>query len=441
MNSGIERRAMTSNARIASVGFALSVLLMLLVLPAPPTEGAEPPPPATYVIECDRLFDGKEVRNGRTLVLVREGRIEEVGPSVAVPAGATRIPLRNMTLCPGLIDAHTHLTYSWDDTTRPPDLAGAFLGSPISVAFRAAKNARTTLAAGVTTVREMGANDYIDVALSQAIAQGLEEGPRIVTAGAVYPPGGGRSDITWPPDGTAASAAQVAEKSRAHLAQGCDWIKLYETSGTYDDTTGIPFFTAEEIRAAVEVAHPRGRWVAAHAMGLEGARRAAEAGVRSIEHGSRLDRATAKRMAQQGVYLVPTLYHLEWYVLHGRSLGYGPGYADRLGALQKEQFESVALARRAGVKVGCGSDAVLTMHGENAMELVWLVKAGLTPLEALRSATSVNAELLGLEREIGRVGKGFAADLVAFEGDPTKDIGAVLKPRFVMKNGTVVREP
>ncbi len=418
------------------IGCGVAALLVLCA-----RHGGAAPHPEAYVIECDRLFDGVAMRAAPARVLVRDGRIVEVGASVAIPEGATRIALPGTTLTPGLIDAHTHLTYCWDDTTRPPDFLSAYLGSPVSVAFLAARNARKTLEAGMTTVREMGANDYVDVALSQAIAAGLTEGPRILTAGAIYPPGGGRTDVEWPPDGSAASPAQVAEKARTHLAQGCDWIKLYETTGSFDDTTGTPFFTTEEIASAVEVAHPRSRWVAAHVMGLEGARRAVEAGVRSLEHGSRLDDATVRRMASRGVYLVPTLYHLDWYARHGTALAYGEGYADRLAALQEEQFESLTRARRAGVRIGCGSDAVYSMHGENAMELVWLVKAGMTPIEALRAATSVNAALLGLEAEIGRIAPGFAADLAAFDGDPSEEIGAVMRPTFVMKNGRVIRRP
>jgi imidazolonepropionase-like amidohydrolase len=176
-------------------------------------------------------------------------------------------------------------------------------------------------------------------------------------------------------------------------------------------------------------------------MGLEAARRAVAAGVRSIEHGSRLDDALAREMAKRRTWLVPTLCHLQYYAEHGHALEYGPGYEERLAALQKEQFASLARARRAGVPVACGSDAVYTMHGENAQELVWLVKAGFTPVEALRTATSANAELLGLEKEIGRIAPGYAADIAAFDGDATKDIGAVTRPVFVMKGGQVIRRP
>ena len=225
------------------------------------------------------------------------------------------------------------------------------------------------------------------------------------------------------------------------MSDGCDWSQMYVTSGTFDDTTGVPYYTTEEIRTAVDVAHPRGHWVAAHVMGLEGARRAVAAGVRSIEHGSRLDDATVREMARKHIFLVPTLYHLDWYARHGAALGYVEGYTDRLGALQRQQFASLARARRAGVAVACGSDAFYSMHGENGMELVWLVKAGFTPLEALRAATRVNAELLGMEQDIGRIAPGYTADLAAFEGDLSSRIDAVMKPVFVMKGGRVIRRP
>lgn len=423
---------------------ALITTLFLAPVNGVRAQSAAPPAAAVstpILITCDRWFDGAAMHERATRVLVDKGRIARVGATIDAPPGARRVDLGGMTLLPGLIDAHTHLTYLWSDTTRAPNYLNDFLGPPIVVAFEAARNAERTLRAGFTTVREMGDADGIDLALAQAIGRGLVDGPRLVVAGPIYPPGGGRPDIRWPPDGTAANAAEIAKKAREYLGSGCDWIKIYETGGTFDDTSGTPFYTSDEIRAAVEAAHPRGRWVAAHAMGLEGARRAVEAGVRSLEHGSRLDAKTAREMARRGTYLVPTLYHLQWYSDHGAALGYSPGYAERLAALQKEQFASLALARRAGVRIGSGSDAVYTMHGENAEELVWMVRAGFTPVEALRAATSVNAALLGLDHEIGRIESGYAADLVAVKGDPSRDVQAVRAPAFVMKDGRIVIGP
>ncbi len=417
----------------------ISAVCLAVLLAGKPASAADTGG-AAIVIECDRIFDGVGMREGPVRVLVENGRISSVG-SMKAPAGARVIDLRGMSLLPGLIDVHTHLTFLWADTTRAPNFLNDFLGSPIVVAFEAARNAEKTLRAGITTVREMGDADGIDLALAQASARGLVNGPRLIVSGPIYPPSGGRPDIRWPPDGTAATAEEITKKAREYLGSGCDWIKVYATGGTYDDTSGTPFYTSDEIRAAVEAAHPRGRWVAAHAMGLEGAKRAVAAGVRTLEHGSRLDAATVRAMARGRVYLVPTLYHLQWYSDHGAALGYSPGYAERLAALQREQFASLRLARAAGVAIGCGSDAVYSMHGENARELVWLTRAGLTPVEALRSATSVNAALLGLEREIGRIAPGFAADLVAVPGRPDRNIEAVLSPRFVMKDGRVVLGP
>lgn len=421
---------------------AVTAAAFLVAMPAPrghaqPGAGAESG--AAVALRCDRWFDGAAMHDGPAWILVENGRIARVAS--AAPERAREIDLRGRTVLPGLIDAHTHLTYLWSDTTRAPNYLNDFLGSPIVVAFEAAKNAERTLRAGFTTVREMGAADGIDLALAQAVARGLVTGPRIVTAGPIYPPFGGRPDITWPPGGMAANGEEIVKKTRAYLGAGCDWIKLYATGGTYDDTSGTPFYTSAELRAAVETAHPRGRWVAAHVMGLEGAKRAVEAGVRSLEHGSRLDAKTAREMARRGVWLVPTLYHLQWYADHGATLGYAPGYAERLAALQKEQFASLRVARRAGVAIACGSDAVYSMHGENARELVWLVRGGLSPVEALRSATSVNAALLGLEGSIGRIAPGYAADLVAVDGDPSRNIEAVLAPAFVMREGRVVVAP
>ena len=419
---------------------------VLLALAAPGTTGSAAASRVTLVT-ADRLFDGETLRQGPVRVLVEDGRITKLSfpgarDAVSFDAGpdAERIDLPGCTLLPGLIDAHTHLTYLWSDSTHAPHLLDDLLGSPILVAFEAARNAERTLLAGFTTVRQMGSSDDVDLALAQAIGRGLARGPRILTAGALYPPTGGRQDILWPPDGTVASREEIIRKTHAYLGQGYDWIKIYETGGTYDDTSSTPYFTADEIAGAVEVSAPRSL-VAAHCMGLEGARRATRAGVRSIEHGSRLDRATVREMARKRIYLDPTLYHLQWYAEHGAALQYGTGYKERLAELQREQFASVRLAREAGVKIACGSDAVYSMHGENAQEIVWLTRAGLSPIEALRAATSTNAELLGLEHELGRVAPGFAADLVAVAGDPTKDVSAVTHVTFVMRAGVVARRP
>lgn len=424
---------------------AIALTIATAIVPRFSAAAAPAAPASTTLVTADRLFDGETLREGPVQVLVTDGTIAKVAYPGAIGGGsidpgpnATRVDLSGSTLLPGFIDAHTHLTFLWTDTTRPPNPTADALGSPILVAFEAAKNAEATLRAGFTTVRQLGSADDVDLALAQAIGKGLASGPRILTAGTLFPPFPGRSDIRWPPDGTAATREEMVSKTRGYLGQGYPWIKIYETSGTYDDTTGVAYYTADEIAAVVEAAAPRGR-VAVHCMGLEGARRAVSAGVRSIEHGSRLDRAVAREMARKGIYLDPTLYHLQWYADHGLALGYGPGYAERLAALQREQFASVRVAREAGVKIACGSDAVYSMHGENAEEIVWLTRAGLAPLEALRAATKTNAELLGLEKEIGRVAPGFAADLVAVRGNPAADITSVRHVTFVMRGGAVAR--
>lgn len=428
-----------TRAALRAAALPLLVLVALLAVPQRPALAA------TQVLTADRLFDGMKMVEGPVTVVVTDGKIASVATARAgnepkISPDAERVDLPGRTLLPGFIDAHTHLTYLWTDTTKAPNYTSDFLGSPILVAFETARNAELTLRAGFTTVRQLGSSDDVDLALAQAIGRGLARGPRIIAAGAIYPPFPGRPDIHWPPDGTAADRGEIVRKARAYLGQGYGWVKIYETGGTYDDTTGTPFYTADEIAGAVEAASARG-WVAAHCMGLEGARRAVQAGVRSIEHGSRLDRATAREMARKGIYLDPTLYHLQWYSDHGAALAYGPGYRERLEALQQEQFASLRVAREAGVKIASGSDAVYNMHGQNAEEMVWLTRAGLTPTEALRAATSTNAELLGLEKEIGHVAPGFAADLVAVDGDPSRDITAVRRVAFVMKGGDVVRRP
>ena len=394
----------------------------------------------TTLITAARLFDGT---SGEVItpgaVLVAGERIVATGADARDAVADVHTALGDVTILPGLIDAHTHLSYLWQDTTSAPDFLSDYLGSPILVAFAAARNAERTLHVGFTTVREMGSTDGIDLALAAGVEHGLIDGPRILTAGPLYPPGGGRGDMTWPPDGTVRSREEIVARTREYIGQGCDWIKIYATSGTYDDTTGVPFFTEDEMAAAVEVAHAQHRWVAAHVMGLDGARRAVRAGVRSLEHGSRLDVDVVAEMARRGTFLIPTLFHLEWYTRHGHELAYATGFEERLAALQSIQFASVRLARDAGVRIVAGSDAVYSMHGENAGEIVWLVNAGLTPVEALRAATSTAAALLGLEERIGRIAPGFDADIIAVRGDPTQHIADVQRVAFVMTRGRIAR--
>ncbi len=417
-------------------------LFLPIVGAVPLDDASADPQTASWLIRCDKLYDGVSNRIiGPVRVLVQDGKIAAIGANLEAPQGIESIDLSGMTLLPGFIDAHTHLSYCWDDTTKPPTTEDDLLGPPTVLTFRAARNAKKTLDAGFTTVRDLGSWEDQDGDLAQAIAMGLTPGPRILTSGQLHMPWGIRPDVQLPFDGSVTTRDQILDTTRKYMSSGSDWIKVYATSGTFDDTTGVAVFTEEEIRAAVEVSHPRRRWVAAHAMGEEGAWRAAAAGVRSIEHGSRLNEATIKEMARRGIYLVPTLFHLEWYSRHGAALGYAPGYAERLAALQKIQFASLGRARKAGVRIGCGSDAIYSMHGENAQEIVWLVRAGFTPLEALQAATSVNATLLGLENEIGRIAPGYAADLVAVPGDPSQDIEVVAHVAFVMQNGKVVRGP
>jgi imidazolonepropionase-like amidohydrolase len=393
-------------------------------------------------VRFGRLVDG---RGGviRDAVVVIEGeRVSKVGVGDgAVPAGARVYDLRRYTGVPGLIDAHTHMTFYWDRTpgTRPWSQLGS-LGSPVTV-FLAQENARRTLEAGVTTVRDLGSWDYNDLAMRDLINRGAMEGPRMFVAGhglhiSSSPP---RPGVESPDPGRADGVAEVQRVARQQLAAGADWLKMFGSTGSDQDVTGFQTFTFEEMKAAAEVAHQAGKRLAVHSYGPDGARAAVRAGADSVEHATDLDDATLKEMARLGTFYVPTVDHNRYYVEHRDEFGYGPEVVARLNDYAARNLETLRRAVRAGVRVAMGSDAVFTGFGENARELEQFVRAGMTPAQALAAATTNGAALLGMEKSLGAVAPGYYADLVAVEGDPLSDVGALTRGvRWVMKGGRVV---
>jgi imidazolonepropionase-like amidohydrolase len=312
--------------------------------------------------------------------------------------------------------------------------------------FLARKGAMRTLEAGVTTVRDLGADQYMDIAMRDLINRGEMIGPRMFVCGyGLYvtstPYKAGISALPGAPPvgGIADGVPEVLRVVRQQVAAGADVIKLYASTGTDDDTTGFETYSYEEIKAAVGAAHQFGKKIAIHSYGPDGARDAVRAGTDSLEHATDMDDATIAEMAKRGTYYVPTIDHNRYYIENGSKIGYTPGFEPRTQAFIVRNLETARKAHRAGVKFAMGSDAIYTMFGQNTRELGWFVKAGMTPEEALKTATSNAAELLGKENELGAVAPGFFADLVAVEGDPTADIRAVVeKVRWVMKGGMVV---
>ena len=396
----------------------------------------------TTAVRFGRLVDGQGRVIQDAVVVIEGDRITRIGSGdAAVPANATVINLKRFTAIPGLIDAHTHMTFYWDKTpgTRPWTQLGT-LGPAVTV-FLAQENARKTLETGVTTVRDLGSSDYMDIAMRDLINRGAMTGPRMFVAGyGLHVSSSPAKPGTVQPDpGMADGVAEVQRVARQQIAAGADCIKMYGSTGSDQDVTGFQTFTFEEMKAATDVAHHAGKRIAIHSYGPDGARDAVRAGADSVEHATDMDEATIADMARRGTVYVPTVDHNRYYIAHKDEFGYDQAVVDRLNNYIERNFATLKQAVKAGVTIAMGSDAGFTGFGENTRELEWLVKAGMTPAQALAAATTNGARLLGMEKNLGAIAPGYYADLVAVEGDPLADIGAILHGvRWVMKGGRVV---
>ncbi len=394
-------------------------------------------------VRFGKLWDAKGKLWTNAIVIVEGDRIRNVTTDAsAIPAGAEKIDLSKYTGLPGLIDVHTHMTIYTDETPGQPMLK-QLTNPPAVEVFLARKGALRTLEAGVTTVRDLGADQYMDIAMRDLINRGEMIGPRMFVAGyglnitsTPYKPG-----INPPAGGIADGVPEVLKAVRQQIAAGADLIKMYASTGTDDDVTGFQTYNYEEIKAAVDAAHKFGKKIAIHSYGPDGARDAVRAGTDSLEHATDMDDATILEMVKRGTFYVPTIDHNRYYVENGDKIGYAPGYKEKLQAFIPRNLETARKAFKAGVKFAMGSDAIYTMFGQNTRELGWFVKAGMSPEQALRTATTNAAELLGKEKELGAVAPGYFADLVAVEGDPLADIDvAIYKVKWVMKGGAVVAD-
>jgi imidazolonepropionase-like amidohydrolase len=392
---------------------------------------------------------GEPVHVGWT-VLVQGERIVAVGPASAVhaPAEAEVIELPGATLLPGLMDLHSHLFLHPYNETRWDEQV---LKEPVPYrTLRAGVQARATLLAGFTTLRDLGTEgaEYADVALKRAIEERLIEGPRLfvatraIVATASYGPAPRslRPDVCCTPQGAqeASGIPEVIRAVREQAGRGADWIKVYADYRWGPDGTQQPTFSEEELQALVNTAHSSGRPVAAHAVTAEGMRRAAEAGVETIEHGYGGTAETFRLLAARKVAYLPTLTAEAAYSEYFEH--YVPGVSEPTAGM-RQAAQAFQLALKAGVQIGCGSDVGVYAHGTNYRELAWMVQDGMTPVQALTAATATDAHILRREADLGRIRPGMLADLIAVPGDPTQSIEVLAQVAFVMKNGAVYRRP
>jgi imidazolonepropionase-like amidohydrolase len=430
---------MVRTARRFLVGVSLMTLTFVGLMPAQQV-------PSRVVVRAGKLLD---VKTGKTLadqaIVIEGDKIVSVGAMAAVKSSASDrvIDLSHATVLPGLTDAHTHLTMD------PKNIGYASLAVSVPrEALTRARNARVTLEAGFTSVRNVGASAFTDVALRDAINAGEIPGPHMLVSGPALGITGGHCDNNLLPfeyhateEGVADGIAQVQHKVRENIKYGADLIKVCATGGVLSkgDDPQASQYTLEEMKAIVADAHRLGRKVAAHAHGAQGILWASEAGVDSIEHGSYIDDAGIAEMKKNGTYLVPTLYLGDWFLENAEKNRVPDFLLFKAKAVVPAARKNIAHAFASGVKVAFGTDAAVYPHGLNAHEFAVMVKLGLTPLQSIQAATINAADLLGWSDKIGTVEPGRWADIIAVDGDPLQDVTTLERVKFVMKGGEVVK--
>jgi imidazolonepropionase-like amidohydrolase len=393
----------------------------------------------TKAIKFGKLVDGTGRVLNSAVVIIEDDRVRSVGTDAgAIPSGAQVFDLSRYTGVPGLIDGHTHVMWYWDGETRPRSEPPRH---PAVAVVLAQENSRKALEAGVTTIRNLNAPDGDDFAMRELINMGKMVGPRMFVSGLGIRIT--RSTVPIAPVGIMADGVDaVIHAVRQVIASGADWVKLYGSTGGFDDVTSFQTFTFEEMKAAVDVTHALGKKIAMHCYGPACARDAIRAGVDSLEHATDMDDQTIAEMVRKKIYYVPTIDHNQYYVENADNVyHFAPDAKDRLLAYIQRNFDTAKKAFQAGALMVVGSDAVYNGWGLNMRELNWFVKMGMTPAQALKGATTTAAAMLGMDKSLGTVAPGFYADIIAVDGDPTSDITKISSAenvRWVMKAGRVV---
>jgi len=409
------------------------------------------------VLKAARLFDGKSNTLSQNAVVIVQGdKIVDAGSNLPIPSGAQVIDLGDATLAPGFMDAHTHLTADFSGNYNERRLQQLDLNVS-EQAIRATAFARATVEAGFTTVRDMGSrfvasHEFVDVALRNSINKGVIVGPRMLVAtkgigatGGHFDPTGGFRDFLFGrepdyTDGIANSPDEIRKTVRFEVKNGADVIKAAVSGGVLSlgDEVDTPQLTPAEMTALVDESHRLRKRVAVHCHGDQAAREAIEAGVDSIEHGSFMKPETLTMMKKKGTFLTPTLMASEWIM--SKLDNYPPALQAKAKAATAARSEMFRNAVKMGIKISFGTDAAVYPHGQNAKEFKLMVDLGMSAIDALKSATSNDAELLGIGQKVGTLEKGKLADVIAMPGDPTSDITATERVSFVMKEGKIIRQ-